>query len=342
MTFGYLNRNEGYGSVNQDAVDALPQIAGVAGNNVPPTVQFSDGFSDWGNNAGINVGNVTTRPTFVVERPASPSSRAATPSRPGSSTGTSAATSTPTATRRGPSPSDAGATGVLGHQQRQPDRELPARRGGQRQLRLPHLAEHVREAGRLHRPRRRHLEGEPQADRELRPALGRVHALEGEVQQLLLLRSGGREPDRGRAAGTARLRRRRGRRGQLRRELSGEDLLEGLPAAARDDVRHQPEDGGPGRAGGSSTTRRSTPAGAAGSPRTDSTATSPSAARWAASNRPSSCRTASPRTSRRRRSSGPTSRTGRTSCTGRSTPTNARARSSGTSPWTARSAGTSW
>jgi hypothetical protein len=65
MTFGYLNRNEGYGSVNQDAVNSLPRIAGVAGNNVPPTVQFSDGFSDWGNNAGINVGNVTTRPTFV-------------------------------------------------------------------------------------------------------------------------------------------------------------------------------------------------------------------------------------------------------------------------------------
>jgi hypothetical protein len=66
MTFGYLNRNEGYGSVNQDAVDVLPQIAGAAGNNVPPTVTFSDGFSDWGNNAGVNIGNVTTRPTYIL------------------------------------------------------------------------------------------------------------------------------------------------------------------------------------------------------------------------------------------------------------------------------------
>ena len=31
MSFGYLNRNEGYGCVNQDVVDDLPQIAGVAG-----------------------------------------------------------------------------------------------------------------------------------------------------------------------------------------------------------------------------------------------------------------------------------------------------------------------
>ena len=341
MTFGYLNRNEGYGSVNQDAVDALPKIAGVAGNNVPPTVQFSDGFSDWGNNAGINVGNVTTRPTFVWNDLVT--------FIKGSHT---IKTGFEYRNIGGNLPFQRQPGGDLrvrtgrhrrpGTEQRQPDRELPARRRGQRQLRLPHLAEHVREAVRLHRPCRRHLEGEPQADRELRPALGRVHALEGEIQQLLLLRSGGREPDRGRAAGTPRLRRRRGRRGQLRSELPGEDLLESLPAAARDDVRRSTRRRWSGADGGSSTTRRSTPAGAAGSPRRDSTATSPSAARWAASNRPSSCRTASPRTSRRRPSSGRTSRTGRTSCTGRSTPTSAHARSSGTSPWTARSAGTSW
>ena len=38
MSMGYLNRNEGYGSVNQDFVGDFPQIAGVAGYNVPPQI----------------------------------------------------------------------------------------------------------------------------------------------------------------------------------------------------------------------------------------------------------------------------------------------------------------
>jgi Carboxypeptidase regulatory-like domain len=76
MTFGYLNRNEGYGSVNADAVNTLPQIAGVAGHSIPPTIRFcgptandcpvGGGFASWGNNAGVNVGNITTRPTYVL------------------------------------------------------------------------------------------------------------------------------------------------------------------------------------------------------------------------------------------------------------------------------------
>jgi hypothetical protein len=66
MSMGYLNRNEGYGSVNQSFVSDFPQIAGVAGNNVPPTMQFGDGFATFGSNAGVNIGNVTTRPTFII------------------------------------------------------------------------------------------------------------------------------------------------------------------------------------------------------------------------------------------------------------------------------------
>jgi hypothetical protein len=65
MSMGYLNRNEGYGSVNQDFVNAFPQIAGVAGHNVPPQIGI-DGFATMGSNAGINIGNVTTRPTFII------------------------------------------------------------------------------------------------------------------------------------------------------------------------------------------------------------------------------------------------------------------------------------
>src|SRR4029453_11677694 len=63
MSMGYLNRNEGYGSVNQSFVNDFPQIRGVAGYNVPPRMQFeNDEFAAFGNNAGVNIGNVTTRP----------------------------------------------------------------------------------------------------------------------------------------------------------------------------------------------------------------------------------------------------------------------------------------
>jgi hypothetical protein len=66
MSMGYLNRNEGYGSVNQSFLDDFPRIPGVAGYNVPPQITFSDGFAQFGNNSGINTNNVTTRPTFII------------------------------------------------------------------------------------------------------------------------------------------------------------------------------------------------------------------------------------------------------------------------------------
>lgn len=66
MSMGYLNRNEGYGSVNQDFVDDFPKIPGVAGYNVPPQIQFSDGYAQFGQASGRNIGNVTTRPTFII------------------------------------------------------------------------------------------------------------------------------------------------------------------------------------------------------------------------------------------------------------------------------------
>jgi hypothetical protein len=63
---GYLNRNEGYGSVNYASAGALPQIAGVASHNYPPVINFSDGFQGYGNNSGLNTGNITTRPSYVT------------------------------------------------------------------------------------------------------------------------------------------------------------------------------------------------------------------------------------------------------------------------------------
>ena len=66
MSMGYLNRNEGYGCVNGGFVDDFPKIAGVANHSVPPQIGMGDEFNEIGCNAGVNVGNITTRPTFII------------------------------------------------------------------------------------------------------------------------------------------------------------------------------------------------------------------------------------------------------------------------------------
>jgi hypothetical protein len=64
FTAGYLNRNEGYGSLNLDA--NLPKVTGVASQLYLPQFNFSDDFTQIGNSAGINARNITTRPTYVL------------------------------------------------------------------------------------------------------------------------------------------------------------------------------------------------------------------------------------------------------------------------------------
>jgi hypothetical protein len=66
MSMGYLNRNEGYGCINQSFVDQLPQIKGVAAHDVPPQMTFSDGFATYGCTEGLNTTGITTRPTFII------------------------------------------------------------------------------------------------------------------------------------------------------------------------------------------------------------------------------------------------------------------------------------
>ena len=66
LAFGYLNRNEGYGSVNQDAVDMLPQIAGVAAHNTPPTIELQRRLRP--------VGQPTPGPTRETSGPGRPTS----------------------------------------------------------------------------------------------------------------------------------------------------------------------------------------------------------------------------------------------------------------------------
>jgi hypothetical protein len=64
-TFGYLNRNEGYGSENLAFIGKLPQIANAASTNALPAFTFSDGFNQISNSNGPPATNITVRPTWV-------------------------------------------------------------------------------------------------------------------------------------------------------------------------------------------------------------------------------------------------------------------------------------
>lgn len=64
--FGYLDRNEGYGCVDTKYVSVLPQISGVALHDVPPQLNFGDGFATFGCNSGINNLDITRRPTAIT------------------------------------------------------------------------------------------------------------------------------------------------------------------------------------------------------------------------------------------------------------------------------------
>jgi hypothetical protein len=66
LSFGYLNRNEGYGCINQEFVDVLPKIPGVVSHDAPPKIAFGDGFLPWGCDAGRSELNISTRPTYVL------------------------------------------------------------------------------------------------------------------------------------------------------------------------------------------------------------------------------------------------------------------------------------
>ena len=65
MTFGYLNRNEGYGSENLAFVGKLPQIANAAGTKALPAFTFSDSYNQISNANGPPGTNITVRPTWV-------------------------------------------------------------------------------------------------------------------------------------------------------------------------------------------------------------------------------------------------------------------------------------
>jgi len=63
--FGYLNRNEGYGSINWlKAPNALPRVPGVPNPEIPPVVGIS-GYPDMGQGNGPGPDNETDRQTYV-------------------------------------------------------------------------------------------------------------------------------------------------------------------------------------------------------------------------------------------------------------------------------------
>jgi hypothetical protein len=66
FAFGYLNRNEGYGSVDYKYAADLPQIAGVPNHLYPPVITFGNGFQQFGSSRGLNTEDVTTRPSYIT------------------------------------------------------------------------------------------------------------------------------------------------------------------------------------------------------------------------------------------------------------------------------------
>jgi hypothetical protein len=66
---GYVNRNEGYGSVTGQDPNQLPKIPNAAAYNASPAANFFGNgittFASWGNTQGPGYLNKTTRPTYI-------------------------------------------------------------------------------------------------------------------------------------------------------------------------------------------------------------------------------------------------------------------------------------
>ncbi len=67
---GYVNRNEGYGSVTGQNPNDLPKIPNAVAYNASPAANFSGNgvtnFASWGNTQGPGYLNKTTRPTYIT------------------------------------------------------------------------------------------------------------------------------------------------------------------------------------------------------------------------------------------------------------------------------------
>jgi len=70
FAYGYLNRNEGYGSVPAQDPATLPHIPNAAAYNASPAAGFGgngvNNYASWGNNQGYGPLNKTTRPSHIA------------------------------------------------------------------------------------------------------------------------------------------------------------------------------------------------------------------------------------------------------------------------------------
>ncbi len=322
MSMGYLNRNEGYGCVNQDFVNEFPKIAGVAGYNVPPQMALQRRVRDSSaSSAGVNIGNVTTRPTFIINDMVTwTQERAHDQGRDGI-------------------PQDHGKHPL----QRQPggnvqlrpwrDRAASASNSGSpvasfllgavdnggatfRDSPTPYPRQH---AWIFHAGDSWRVSDKLTLDYGLRWDYYSPSSEKNDV--FSFLDPTGAELGSGRPAGPSGVRRRRLRRQQLRRAVSRGQLVRRDRAASGGGLQPQRQDRRSAPAGASSTRRRSTRAGAAVSRRTASDRRVVQLVARRRASRPSISIRACRRPSRRRRSSVTTTTTARASCIGRPTPT---------------------
>ncbi|MFN7992198.1 MAG: carboxypeptidase regulatory-like domain-containing protein [Bryobacteraceae bacterium] len=70
FAYGYLNRNEGYGSVSGQDPSQLPHIPNAAAYNASPAANFSgngvSNYAGWGNTQGFGPLNKSTRPSHIA------------------------------------------------------------------------------------------------------------------------------------------------------------------------------------------------------------------------------------------------------------------------------------
>ena len=261
MTFGYLNRNEGYGCVNADVVDKLPKIAGVAGYNVPPDDRLQRRLRD--------VGLQRAASTSATSRRGRPTSlndlvtwiKGSHTIKIGGEYRNIGGNIHANGNQAGSFNFGRGGDRAPRREQRQPDRELPARRGRQRatwtSARRPN-AYPRQTAWIFHAGDTWNVNSKLTA--ELRPALGLLLALEREVRPPLVLRPERRQPvGRRTVSGALAFAGSSCGRGQLRRALPGEELVRRLRPAPRRELRAQRQDRHPRGLGHLLRPRRSTP-----------------------------------------------------------------------------------
>ena len=177
FTFGYLNRNEGYGCVNTPYVDDLPKVQGVVSNNIPSQMSFSDGYNGYGCNGSLEADSITTRPTYVVNNLVTWIKGNHTIKIGGEYRNIGGNTHN-RRNEQGSFSFDRGATGIAGVNSGNPIASflLGAVDNANMDVRTASDAYPRQKA--WNPPRRRHLDRHRQADGELRPALGLLLALE--------------------------------------------------------------------------------------------------------------------------------------------------------------------